>query len=385
MATAPLEIYDTSLAQEVVLRLDGLHMVSAFEARDEDFLADWVDLVGAASEPNPFFEPWFLLASLENLDPVGRVEIAAYYRAGMLCGLFPLVKSAAYYKYPLPHLAVWQHPNMFCGHPLVRRGHELGFWRTLFATIDEDPRGALFLHLPQISETGSLNRALEFVLADQARIAGVVHRSDRALLRSDLSPEAYFEASLSTKKRKELRRQARRLEEEGDLSFDRQTSDFGLDRWIDEFLDLEAAGWKGKNGSAMASDLANARLFSNALAGAAHAGRLERLTLRLDGQAIAMLANFLTAPGSFSFKTAFDERFARFSPGVLLQQENLQLLARSDIEWCDSCAAQGHPMIEHFWREKRTMISHNIAIGGGMRRRLFEPILRAEMKEGQQS
>ena len=381
MATAPLEIYETTIAQEVALRLDGMHLVSAGEALDEDFQADWADLIATTAEPNPFFEPWYLMPSLRNLDPAGRVNIAAYYRTGMLCGLFPLTKSAAYYNYPLPHRAVWQHPNIFCGVPLVRRGHELGFWRTLFATLDEEPGGALFLHLPQLNECGALNHALKSVLSGQDRPAGIVMRSERALLQSDLSPEAYFEASLSAKKRKELRRQARRLGEEGTLKFERQHGTVELDSWISEFLELERAGWKGEGGSALASAGATARLFDSAMQGAASAGKLERLTLRLDGKPIAMLVNFLTPPGAYSFKTAFDESYSRFSPGVLLQQHNLDLLASERIEWCDSCAAEGHPMIERIWREKRAIVSHNIAIGGSLRRRLFEPILRAEMKE----
>jgi hypothetical protein len=270
---------------------------------------------------------------------------------------------------------------VFSGVPIVRKGHELGFWRTLLVTMDEDPGGALFLHVPQLSETGPLNRALEIVLNGQDRSAGIVQRLERALLQSDLTPEAYFEASLSTKKRKELRRQARRLGEEGELEFERQLDSRALNSWIGEFLALEISGWKGEQGSALACEKANTRLFEGALDGAARAGRLERLTLRLDGKPIAMLANFLIPPGAFSFKTAFDERYARFSPGVLLQQHNLDLLARDGIEWCDSCAAQDHPMIERIWREKRAIVSHNVAIGGSLRRRLFEPILRAETKK----
>ena len=38
----------------------------------------------------------------------------------------------------------------------------------------------------------------------------------------------------------------------------------------------------------------------------------------------------LTPPGAFSYKTAFDERYARFSPGVLLQRENLAMLERPE-------------------------------------------------------
>jgi hypothetical protein len=91
-----------------------------------------------------------------------------------------------------------------------------------------------------------------------------------------------------------------------------------------------------------------------------------------------MLANLVAAPGAFSFKTAYDETLARFSPGVLLQRENLALLARDDIAWADSCAAPDHPMIERIWREKREIVRVSVAIGGRARRAAAALLFRAE-------
>ena len=66
------------------------------------------------------------------------------------------------------------------------------------------------------------------------------------------------------------------------------------------------------------------------------------------------------------------------SPGVLIQRENLALLDRADIEWCDSCASADHPMIDHIWRERRTISRHNLAIGGAARRLLFRALAARE-------
>ncbi len=206
----------------------------------------------------------------------------------------------------------------------------------------------------------------------------VVLREERALLTGDASPEAYLEASLSGKKRKELRRQQRRLGEEGELVVERQADALGVPEWVQEFLALEARGWKGAAGSALASDARTADLFEDALAGAARHGRLERLALRLGGKPIAMLATFLCPPGACSYKTAFDEDYARFSPGVLLQIENLAALTNPEIAWVDSCAAQDHPMIDHFWRDQRAVAGHSLAIGGPLRRGLFSILSRIE-------
>jgi hypothetical protein len=145
----------------------------------------------------------------------------------------------------------------------------------------------------------------------------------------------------------------------------------GAGGWIEQFLELEHSGWKGMAGSAMICAAETEALFRTALEHAASSGKLERLTLRIDSQPIAMLANFITPPGSFSYKTAFAESYARFSPGVLLQRENLALLDRNDIGWCDSCAAPDHPMIDSLWTERRAIGRISVAIGGRGRRSIF--------------
>ena len=81
-----------------------------------------------------------------------------------------------------------------------------------------------------------------------------------------------------------------------------------------------------------------------------------------------MLVNFLAPPGGFTFKIAFDEHYARFSPGVLIQIENLQLLERADIAWTDSCAIENHPMINSLWTERRSIVRVTIPRAGRGRR-----------------
>ena len=339
----------------------------------------WDALAACAAEPNPFHESWYLLAALRAFDPDGRVKLLRFEVDGELAGLLPLHAPGKYYRWPIPHLAGWVHANCFLGAPLVARGLEREFWRALLGWADGYGGFELFLHLAQMPLEGALYQALQTVLAEQGRLAAVVHREDRAMLASDLSPEAYFEASLSGKKRKELRRQFNRLSELGAVALTRTMGDEHLARWIEDFLALEHSGWKGTQGSALGSHQTTTRMFKEALFGAASQQRLERLTLTLNDEPIAMLANFITPPGAFSYKTAFDERYARYSPGVLVQRENLALLANPEVTWCDSCAAADHPMIDHIWRERRPIGRLSIAIGGKLRRALFARLVKAEL------
>ncbi len=364
---------------EPAAAIPRLHIWNWADCSDTEALANWQNLAACASEPNPFFESWYLLPSLRALDPQGRVSLLVLEQAGRWLGMMPLSREPNYYNYPVPQLRSWVHANCFLGAPLVAAGQERAFWLALLEWADAHAGAALFLHLTHFPLSGPLHRALDEIVREQGRTAALVHREERALLQSDLAPDAYLEAAMSGKKRKELRRQHARLSEAGDLAFERRDDADGLTVWIDQFLNLEAAGWKGKAGSAIASAPETETLLRESLASAASHGKLERLTLTLNGSPIAMLANFICSPGSFSYKTAFDETYSRFSPGVLIQRENLALLEREGIAWCDSCAAADHPMIDHIWRERRLIGRISIAIGGGLRRAIFHQLARLEL------
>ncbi len=340
----------------------------------------WDALALCAAEPNPFFESWYLLPSLRALDTDNRVTLLCFEHDGDLAGLLPVRRESNYYGWPVPQLRGWVHGNCFLGAPLVATGLELRFWRAILQWADRNAGTSLFLHVPLLSLDGPLHDALMQVAQEQDRPAAAVHHEERALLSSSLAPDAYLEQALSGKKRKELRRQYARLAEAGELRFERRRDDQQLMRWIEDFLALEHAGWKGAAGSALASHQATAQMFREALFGAATHNKLERLSLILDDEPIAMLVNFLTPPGAYSYKTAFDERFARFSPGVLLQRENLDLLNHPAVQWCDSCAAADHPMIDHLWSERRPIGRISIGIGGRLRRAAFRALLAAELR-----
>ena len=363
-------------------RLEGGARITVLRRGDSSLPDDqWDTLARNCSQPNPFFERWALTAAMDAFGSGDSARIACVFEGQNLIGLLPVIHSGDYYGYPVPHYRTWLHANAFCGAPLVARGKEEVFWEALLDWADGASASALFLHLAGLPEDGPLHAALAQVTGRTNRPFAAVMREERALLSSDLTPEAYFEQSMSGKKRKELRRQARRLGEEGVLTFERQTDDCDIDAWITHFLALEAKGWKGTEGSALASAPDTDRFFRTSLGRAAAAGRLERLTLSLDNAPIAMLANLVAEPGIFSFKTAYDEDYARFSPGVLLQRENLDLLSREGIDWCDSCASEGHPMIERIWREKRTILRVSIGIGGVLRRQAARALFAAETRK----
>ena len=74
------------------------------------------------------------------------------------------------------------------------------------------------------------------------------------------------------------------LQEQGKLTHVALAPGEDIGRWIDEFLRLEASGWKGKEGSAMICSEANRRFLTETFTAAYKRGRLEMVGIDLDGK-----------------------------------------------------------------------------------------------------
>ena len=112
-----------------------------------------------------------------------------------------------------------------------------------------------------------------------------LRRTTRALLRPADSAEAYLAQALAGKRRKELRRQHDRLHEQGGLSVATLAADEDPGPWLEDFLRLEAAGWKGREGEPMDGSAGTRQFFHEAMREGHRQGRLHLMALRLGGTA----------------------------------------------------------------------------------------------------
>lgn len=359
---------DAARVNGAVARATTLPLAAAIA----DLAAEWDALAADAAEPDVFAERWFAHASRHLAPPHARM--LAVRHDGQLIGLIPVAPATRYGRFPLRHSENWAHYHRFLGAPLLRRGQEAAAWTAILSALDADRTAGALLHVSGLVEQGPAHRGLVAAARQLGRPCDTVHRIERAMLATDLSPDDYYAATVRKKKRKELGRLRSRLTEQGAVETRHLTPDESVQEWIDAFLALERAGWKGEAGSALACTPETAAFFRDAVLGAHAAGKLDMIRIDLDGAAIAMLVNLLAPPGAFSFKTAFDERLSRFSPGVLLQIDNLQLLARGDIRWMDSCAVENHPMINSLWGERRAIVRVSVPLAGPVRRAQFAAV-----------
>ncbi|HEX5056861.1 MAG TPA: GNAT family N-acetyltransferase [Gammaproteobacteria bacterium] len=325
------------------------------------------DLAKSATEANVFLESWMFFPALEAFGRRKRIVFLLFFeedpKGSRLCGFMPLQRRTWFHGLPFPTLALWNYPHSFLATPLLRKGYAGEVVDAFFAWVKNRRRGALLLELPRISCIGDLHISLERTL-QQDRLVTADSRYERALFRPRESAELYFEEALSKKRRKEFRRLERQLSGIGTLAVDRMDAGADPAVWIEEFLRLELAGWKGRKGTAFAAQNENRTFFRKIAEAAALRGRLEMLALRLDGRAIAMKCNLLAKNGGFAFKIAYDEQFHQYSPGVLLELAQIRWLhADPARQWMDSCADPGHFMINRLWLDRRPLRTLVVSTG----------------------
>lgn len=332
-------------------------------------------LARSAIEANVFQEPWTLFPALEAFAQDCSLSFVLAYANGRhpgderpeLCGFFPLERKAICPGLPIARLSLWRHPYSFLSTPLLKNGYAADVLSALFSYFKNDTRGVALLELPHVSASGPFHSALERALARDPALRCVDIRFERALFRPARNASDYMKRTIGNKTRKEYRRLARRLSEQGRVTWDELDDREALRPWVDEFLRLEASGWKGRADTAFASNDQDRRFFHAITEAALAKGRLHVLALRLDGRAIAMKCNLMAADGGFAFKIAYDEAFRRYSPGVLLELEHIRRLHdRTGMRWMDSCADPDHFMANRLWSDRKPLRTLQVATSGGV-------------------
>lgn len=329
----------------------------------------WRDLAARALEPNPFFGPARSLAAMRHLPEAGEERLALAWRGEgdtrRLVGLLPLVRPRGRFFNPFPIRRAPAHYGTLST-PLLDPDRPAETLAAMLRRLGD--AGAAGVLLPFMSAEGPAAAALAAASAAAGLpiVRANLHR--RALLRSPLPSRDYLRATLETRRRKELDRQRRRLAEEGRLVFALARSPDEVISALERFLELEAAGWKGRARTAMALDPGAAAFIRETVAAQGRAGAFRVATLAVDGRVIAAGLVELAGRRAFYLKIAHDEAYARFSPGLLLTAElTVHLLDDPEIDDADSLAVADHPMIERIWAERFAVESVLVATrpGGG--------------------
>ncbi len=141
------------------------------------------------------------------------------------------------------------------------------------------------------------------------------------------------EQQLNAGRRSDLRRARRTAETMGSVTFDmRRPTQGELGPLLDEALRVEAGSWKGRAGTALASDSFRAPFYRRYAAAACRTGNLLICVLRIGGRAAAMQIAVTRGDRLWLLKIGFDDAFARCSPGTLLIRETVRYAALQGLQ-----------------------------------------------------
>lgn len=347
-------------AAQVTAASNGSERVSveiADAARLAGIRSHWTDLLGRAAAPNVFMDP-ALVGVAAAIEPhaTHRALLAWKTMDGRdtLVGIWSFAVARPRRSIlPMQTIVVPAFAHGYLATPVIDRDH---LDETLDAMLDGI---ASERDLPKIITLDTMGageptyEALRRVLAARGAAPCVFDQMRRPKLASTLDGKAYLESALSSSTRKKLRQHRRKLSEKGFLVSTVSTEPEPVRDALEQFLAMEMSGWKGREGTALASNETDAAYMRGAIAALAAQGDASIHSIYLDGKPVSMQLVVRAGSATFTWKTAYDEAFQDFSPGMLLLEDyTAAFLADKRIAFVDSCSYDDTGYMSA-WQERR--------------------------------
>jgi CelD/BcsL family acetyltransferase involved in cellulose biosynthesis len=309
-------------------------------AADPRLLDRWAELEADALEPNPFFAPQMVLPAARHLEHGQAAQLLVADDGHALRFLLPVSGSSGLRRRPITGLRPWMHDYCFLGTPLLAaHGDPDRVWAAVIEHLRRHspaPVLVIPLHPAQGPVAAALHRT--------GLGAGLGIRRSPAASRGFVArrPEPTYAREWMS--RKHLANMARRRRHLGktlgtEVVTVERASD-GFDKAVEQFLELESKGWKGRSRTALSCRPGHDRFFREMTRGFAEQGRLMFLSMEAGSQVVAQNTALVAGEGLFGFKRAYDEEFSRWSPGSLLDLDVLDWFHRSaPLAWLDTCSA----------------------------------------------
>jgi CelD/BcsL family acetyltransferase involved in cellulose biosynthesis len=241
----------------------------ACAGRLADIRADWTDLLRRTAEPNVFMDP-ALIAAAHDADPNGghRALLAWTGADGSkrLVGLWAFsVGRPRRSMLPLPVMRAPAFSHSYLATPVIDRDCLDETFDAMLDGVAESHVLPKIMSLDTMGSSGPTYEALVRVLEARGSSPCVFEQVQRPKLASELDGKAYLEKALSSSTRKKLRQHRRKLSEKGALTSSVANTPEDVRKAVEEFLAIEAAGWKGRQGTAIASDAAESAFMRSAI------------------------------------------------------------------------------------------------------------------------
>jgi CelD/BcsL family acetyltransferase involved in cellulose biosynthesis len=341
------------------VRLD----VATYAAMGEAF----ADLAARAGEGNPHQSPGAAEALFGGLaDPADAVILAAIAPddADRLMGVWLMRLARPRWALGQPVLKAPAYPVFEpLSAPVLDGAQGQAAMAAMLSALIADPLLPRLIHCPSLPAGGAAFAALTAALAAYGGRITSFNEWERAIFAPPPDDRATWMAASFGKRFRRLETKRKALAAEGDVAFHLHGGD-GCIAATRRFLALEAAGWKGKAGSAMANDARDAAFVLRLAERLGPRDEMKVAELTLDGRTIASAILSMSGGTVSFFKTTYDEALKANSPGVILDMEITRALAAMPgFHLMDSGMDDSAPPGSTIWPGRRAMSHALIALG----------------------
>ncbi len=334
----------------------------SLEQWQHEHLSEWYALAQDALTPNFYLSPEFVVSAANHLVE-SPVQAASLWHADTLVALGFFVVRPGSLRFPFKRLLALQCRHTFETGMLLRNGCDS---QRVFDQFVQ--------HLLQFSagvefrDLKSGTRLFELVQNKQRERGVWVEEGD--YLRASLTDPAAAIAQLSARRRKRIRRQLRQLEALGTVNFEVCSGEKIPSCMIDEFMRIEALGWKKQ--SALQSTESGQLFFRGLMACAKRNNSVFVSVLSLDTRIVSMAINFVSGHDAFAFKVAYDPAYQDYSPGILNEYLALLHFAENGFPYRSfDSGAQADSYIDAYWPDRTRMVAGTL-LNSGVALRLFQ-------------
>ncbi len=329
--------------------------------------AAFADLARRAATPNPLMSP-AAVAALGSLVPDPEILVLAAtaghpahgHERGPLSGVWVLrlrrtTWSLGFQVLETPAMPVYDNISEPVLDARLREAVLAAFADFLQGCPD----------LPKVIRTTNWPRDLDAALPAHVRVT-----AEESWQRAVLAPpvasdaEAYLKAAMGRNYRIRSKRLAE-LEATGMLSLVSLRGEAAL-AGLEDYIALEARGWKGQAGTALANEPDGLGYFRAIVAQFVASDRIAVDQIRLDGKPIAIGLTVEADGHHMLWKTTFDEDFSRFGPGMLLNMVVTRRLFATGRASLDSGMTEFSSPDLMPWSGRRDMARATLDLGAGM-------------------
>lgn len=273
-------------------------------ARFAAIAGDWDTL--AAEHPTPFLLSAWILAWWRALAGPRGLRVAVLWRDGQVAAGLPLVDGRRRWEAPVRFAL----PPLFAMLAVDAAARERLAAEVLGAAPAEVHLRALHLDDPTFDSLSAV--------AGAARWRTLPESMDPELVTETTGSVEDYRAGLSSKVRSEVGRLRRKAEREHAVEVAALAEPHDLESQWHAVLGLEAAGWKGRNGTAVLQRPDIEAFFAELTRELHAAGALRLSELTLDGGLAAVAMSIVHRERVFTLKVAYDERHRKLGPGFVL-------------------------------------------------------------------